>query len=185
MTRLVFATTQQVTGDALLTAIHVAKEVEICEPIGGSTRNRLPDKKNPAEIQALLERRNGKKTNEKESSPKSFKPIVFLKVNDDGRLVWCSYDDNSTVAPYEAARMPQMATKYDLATTGACLSQAYEDDADTHKFLESIKVFARMTPVAKETVIESLHSVGTTVMMCGDGANDVSRNDFWIGLVSL
>jgi magnesium-transporting ATPase (P-type) len=177
-----------VTGDALLTAIHVAKEVEICEPISGSTcRSRRPEKRNaPAEIQALLEKRSGKKTQEKDSTTKSFKPIVFLKVNVDGRLVWCSYEDNSTVAPYVAADMPRMATQYDLATTGACLNQAYEDDEDTHKYLESIKVFARMTPVAKESVIESLHSVGTMVMMCGDGANDVGRNEIiWIRLSSL
>ena len=30
-----------------------------------------------------------------------------------------------------------------------------------------------MTPDAKETVIECLHSVGLLCMMCGDGANDV------------
>ena len=44
-----------------------------------------------------------------------------------------------------------------------------------------------MTPDAKETVIECLHSVGALCMMCGDGANDVGalkQADVGVALLS-
>jgi manganese-transporting P-type ATPase len=53
--------------------------------------------------------------------------------------------------------------------------------------LQYIKVFARMTPDAKEKVIECLHSVGLTVLMCGDGGNDVGAlksSDVGVALLS-
>lgn len=44
-----------------------------------------------------------------------------------------------------------------------------------------------MTPDAKETVIECLHSVGKLCLMCGDGANDVGalkQADVGVALLS-
>lgn len=69
------------------------------------------------------------------------------------------------------------AMKYDLAVTGTNLASAYDYDTDTKKILSHFKVFARMTPDAKETVIECLHSVGKLCLMCGDGANDVGARE--------
>jgi len=49
------------------------------------------------------------------------------------------------------------------------------------------KIFARMTPDAKETVTECLHSVGRLCFMCGDGANDVGASkqaDVGVALLS-
>ena len=42
--------------------------------------------------------------------------------------------------------------KYDLAVTGTNLASAYDYDTDTKTILSHFKVFARMTPDAKETV---------------------------------
>jgi manganese-transporting P-type ATPase len=35
--------------------------------------------------------------------------------------------------------------------------------------LQYIKIYARMTPDMKETVIECLHSIDLLCLMCGDG----------------
>jgi magnesium-transporting ATPase (P-type) len=75
------------------------------------------------------------------------------------------------VEDFVATHVPALSKDYDLATTGKSLAAAFEFDEETKKVLGFFKVFARMTPDAKETVIECLHSVGSLCLMCGDGAN--------------
>ena len=75
--------------------------------------------------------------------------------------------------PFVASKIPELSKENDLATTGKSLALAIESDDVTKSVLGYIKVFSRMTPDAKETVIECLHSVDSTCLMCGDGANDV------------
>ena len=181
-----------VTGDALLTAIHVAKEVHICEPLNSSEDAMEPDRAaENEELRALLDSKMAAKGNDSKKKPKKnhlvFKPIVYLEKDTNGNLFWCSYEDGSRVSSFVASKLPEMSEEFDMATTGSCLEQAYEDDPDTHKYLQYIKVFARMTPVAKESVIESLHSVGLLCLMCGDGANDVGalkQSDCGVALLS-
>jgi cation-transporting ATPase 13A1 len=169
-------TVAMVTGDALLTAIHVAKEVHICEPLEPTD---LPDEapETNEELQALLEakrRQKGLKAkNDASNKHKTFKPVAYLDTTEKNVLYWCSYEDGSSIEDYSASRLPELSEQYDLATTGKCLALAFECDPDTTKVLQHIKVFARMTPDAKETVIECLHSLNLLCLMCGDGANDV------------
>jgi cation-transporting ATPase 13A1 len=94
-------------------------------------------------------------------------------------MYWLSYDDDSAGASYVANEVPNLAIRFDLAVTGANLAAAYEYDPDTKLNLAYFKVFARMSPDAKETVIEHLHSVGKLCLMCGDGANDVGAREFY------
>jgi len=165
-----------VTGDALLTAIHVAKEVEICEPLEPSSISDEQVERNE-ELRALLEAKRKKKDlttkNDASNTHKTFKPVAYLETTEKSSLYWCSYEDGSNIAEYSASGMGLLSEQYDLATTGKCLALALELDPETRKVLQYIKVFARMTPDAKETVIECLQSIGMLCMMCGDGANDV------------
>jgi cation-transporting ATPase 13A1 len=163
-----------VTGDALLTAVHVAKEVNIFEPVGGFQAEReRPEETNP-ELKKLLESKQsrGKKTEEK-MKKKDFKPILLLEVSKGGKLYWKSYDNDEHIVDYTAENVSSLSNEYGLATTGKSLALALEIDEKTSQVLGYFKVFARMTPDAKETVIECLHSVGSLCLMCGDGANDV------------
>lgn len=194
-----------VTGDALLTAIHVAKEVDICdsedssgtdETSGMSTANANLFGETNKELQKLLESKRAQNATklevDKSQKRKSedIKSILILEQdNTQGqhRMYWQSYDDDSDVEAYVATSVPKLAQKYDLAVTGSNLATAYAYDTGTTTILEHFKVFARMTPDAKETVIECLHSVGKLCLMCGDGANDVGalkQADVGVALLS-
>merc|ERR1712194_492026 len=194
------------TGDALLTAIHVAKEVNICDPdgesevgdgdaasglMGGGIPSYLAETNK--ELQELLESKRARGISvssalRKQRAKTSKKPILILE-NDSARdtMYWLSYEDDSTKGTYVAKDVPRLAAEYDLAITGSNLAAAYEYDIETRSILEHFKVFARMTPDAKETVIECLHSVGKLCLMCGDGANDVGalkQADVGVALLS-
>jgi len=139
-----------VTGDNLLTAAHVAKEVAICN------------------IDAN---------------------ILILEVDEKrGDMYWKSYETDERVVEYEAASVPTLnKSGKELCVTGKILEKAYEYDAKTKDVLWHFKIFARMSPDAKETVIENLHGVGHLCLMCGDGANDVGalkQADVGVALLS-
>jgi cation-transporting ATPase 13A1 len=179
-----------VTGDALLTAVHVAKEVHILAPIGGGEHDFVEEEKNE-ELRDLLE---SKKQNKAGSSKKDnnqkkeYRPILLLEEAEMGvSLFWKSYETDSKVEDYSAEQVSTLSKDYDLATTGKSLAIALENYEGTKSILGYFKVFARMTPDAKETVIECLHSVGSLCLMCGDGANDVGalkQADVGVALLS-
>ena len=183
-----------ITGDALLTAIHVAKEVNICDSDDASDDSAMAGMLNETnkELQELLKAKRAQlniaKVVTTPTGETSVKPILILEQNNNGsNMYWESYEDDSTVGDYTAKEVPELAKKYDLAVTGTNLAAAYEFDDETKQILEHFKVFARMTPDAKELVIECLHSVGKLCLMCGDGANDVGalkQADVGVALLS-
>lgn len=170
-----------VTGDALLTAAHVAKEVAICDTNDGVVEIDMLDFEKNEELIALVKSRralvsSGGARREKKSKKQNdgpLKPILILEQDSRGSMYWQSYDDESRVCDFVSSEVAALAAKNDLATTGKNLAAAFEFDEGTKKVLQYFKIFARMTPDAKETVIECLHSVGLLCLMCGDGANDV------------
>lgn len=179
-----------VTGDALLTAAHVAKEVGIC---GSGYPDRpnigvVPNEKDEElkkllvqKIKCLSLEQDSKKLNQTQ------KPILILEKTKNGKLHWKSYDNDSYIAEFRASEVPTMSEQYDLATTGKNMHAAFNFDEGTKKILMYFKIFARMTPDAKEVVIDCLHSVGALCLMCGDGANDVGalkQADVGVALLS-
>ena len=179
-------TVAMVTGDALLTAAHVAKKVDICDPDDDEEDEdeRILMEPNEEMKEFLRELLKDEKMN-KVVVPK--KSILILEQSKNGSMFWQSYDDESHVADFIAKDLPTLSKTYDLATTGKNLAAAFEYDEETKKVLAYIKIFARMTPDAKETVIECLHSVGALCLMCGDGANDVGalkQADVGVALLS-
>jgi cation-transporting ATPase 13A1 len=165
-----------VTGDALFTAAHVAKEVGICDKEGGDSdviyMGNIPLEQDE-ELRSLLLERKKSTIKIDPKKKKVVKPILILERNVSGSMYWQSYDDESNVANFVASDVPELSKTYDFATTGKNLQAAFDFDEGTKKVLGYFKIFARMTPDAKETVIQCLHSVGDLCLMCGDGANDV------------
>ncbi|KAL7522631.1 hypothetical protein ACHAWX_007330 [Stephanocyclus meneghinianus] len=181
-----------VTGDALLTAIHVAKEVNICDSENSDDIEPGQFKETNEELQKLLEVRRAQQsiassTESRQKKKNAARPILILEQDDGGNMFWQCYDDDSRHDLYTAKDVPELAKSYDLAVTGNVLASAYDYDQATQTVLGYFKVFARMTPDAKETVIECLHSVGKLCLMCGDGANDVGalkQADIGVALLS-
>ncbi|CAM9156199.1 unnamed protein product [Chrysoparadoxa australica] len=130
-----------VTGDALLTAIHVAKEVSIVLP------------KDPA------------------LKPK--RCVLTLSDTESGGLQWIREDTEEPLCPFESSGLAGLAAEYDLATTGKAISKAWSQDPELAQYVHHICVYARMTPEEKERLVLALKDHGHTVLMCGDGANDV------------
>ena len=162
-------TVAMVTGDALLTAAHVAKEVGICDSEKGVEDKidpRIAMERDP-ELRKLLEEKAKKKVKKGVKSSRKIREILILEQSKTGLMFWQNYDDDTRFDDFDAAKVPELSTNYDLATTGKNLQAAFDFDEETKKILSHFKIFARMTPDAKETVIECLQSVGKLCLMCG------------------
>lgn len=89
---------------------------------------------------------------------------------------WMS-TDQKTVVPFEDSMegFVNFARKYDLCLTGDSLNFIMKGQKDklAYEMICRVKVFARVSPKQKETIVTTLKSRGKTVLMCGDGTNDV------------
>jgi len=103
-------------------------------------------------------------------------------------IAWMRYTDGTEFRSFKASEIPSLhKAGFELSTTGKNLEAAYAYDDETKNQLWYFKIFARMSPDAKETVIENLHGVGHLCLMCGDGANDVGalkQADVGVALLS-
>jgi cation-transporting ATPase 13A1 len=133
-----------VTGDASLTALHVARQVEIA----------------PAAKPALMLSADA-------DDPDGKPPHWELAIQPAGEPI-------AAPIPYSAAAVAQLAQQYALVVSGPALRAAERADAaGTHKAAPHIVVFARMTPSDKEMLLRWLRENDDYTLMCGDGANDV------------
>lgn len=133
-----------VTGDASLTALHVARQVAIA----------------PADKPALMLSTDA-------ADPDNKPPHWELAIQPAGAAA-------AAPIPYSAAAVEQLAQQYALVVSGPALRAAERaDGAGTRKAAPHIVVFARMTPSDKEMLLRWLRDNNDYTLMCGDGANDV------------
>jgi cation-transporting ATPase 13A1 len=135
------------TGDALLTSLHVAKQVSIVS----KTKDTLTLSSNV---------KDGISTGDP----------YWVRRTPEGA---------ESVAPFSIDTVEELGSKNDLLTTEAELLAVMEysggDSSRLWKYVGNFKVFARMSPGGKASIIRAIQksSKDTFVLMCGDGGNDV------------
>eukprot|EP00750_Incisomonas_marina_P025782 INCI5672.1.p1 GENE.INCI5672.1~~INCI5672.1.p1 ORF type:complete len:1383 (-),score=266.40 INCI5672.1:151-4299(-) len=156
-----------ITGDAALTALHVARET-------GIVRQRDPtDASKPMPV-LLLE-----PTFDGEGGAKEDAAHALARVATGARWVGVtgSLDQREGAARKFVAgeEMRKLSETNDLVVTMAGLEAGdVASDGQIWHDVDCIRVFARMTPQGKAEVIRSMQKHrGLNVLMCGDGGNDV------------
>ena len=119
-----------VTGDALLTAVYVAKEVGICED--GSMNEGDDIEEQNDELKELIMQKRQMKPKMK-SKVSVAKEILLLEKGGSTGMYWQHYEDESAVQDFVASEVPNLAKKFDLAVTGKNLAAAFEFDEETKK----------------------------------------------------
>ncbi|PFH48590.1 hypothetical protein AMATHDRAFT_76662 [Amanita thiersii Skay4041] len=125
-----------ITGDNPLTAVHVARDVEIVD-----------------------------------------REVLILDLKEyprnDADLIWRTVDDR-TVIPVDPSLPLDEALfdKYDICVTGAAVKQ-FQSRPSWSILVQNTWVYARISPLQKETILTTLKSLGYTTLMAGDGTNDV------------
>lgn len=134
-----------ITGDAMLTACHAAEEVHIAD--------KMPLILQPRETQPGEPPRAG----DGESSMES--------------LEWVSRDGSVDLA-FDKGATRALSRDYTLCIPGRLVT-LLKDKKILEWVVPFASVFARTSPEEKEVVIKTLKGIGHTVLMCGDGTNDV------------
>lgn len=102
-------------------------------------------------------------------SPK--KVTLILKETKNGWM-WESVDQNESFQHNK--EIISIIPKHNLCITGDSLNYLRETDNKLFlRLLPHISIFARFAPKQKELVVVNLKNLGYTVLMCGDGTNDV------------
>jgi len=103
-----------------------------------------------------------------------FSKVIILMESANGSLIWVSAKDDSVVRnTFDPSEIDALAEKYDLCVNGPAFRSAVDIHPEAWHLVDRIKIFARMTPVLKESVILELKKLGHYCLMCGDGSNDV------------
>ena len=138
-------TVGMLTGDATLTAYHVAKELGICDP-----------KITPLELRVVQAPDESGANGKCEWSGMIGPDCEALKV------------------PFASPGIVQLAKQYELVVTGDALNIAAAGNVSVMGEVDAIHVFARMSPQGKAEVIRAMQEQHEHhVFMCGDGGNDV------------
>lgn len=141
-----------ITGDNPLTAVHVAREVEIVD------REAL-----------ILDMAENPK-HEQGPSPWSAIYKIFIILID---LVWRTVDERKIIPvnPDQPLDL-SLFDEYDICVTGAAMKQ-FENRPSWNDLVQNTWVYARVSPTQKEYILTTLKTLGYTTLMAGDGTNDV------------
>lgn len=168
-----------VTGDAPLTALHVARSTSISEPQAQALLLTLNDSR-PLGVEWVSPH-----------TPPKQEPVAF-SVNDVGRLVERGFtlvvteaaivegalkaaEDAAASVPAsvqdQSERNPEATPETDVVKA----AEEHAEEAVWSSCATHAAVFARMSPQGKARICRSLQRIEGTacVLMCGDGGNDV------------
>jgi manganese-transporting P-type ATPase len=142
-----------ITGDNPLTAIHVARDVEIVD------RNVL-----------ILDMRENAAS---EQGQLVFHAVMYCHDTRLPDLVWRTADESKLISVDPKDLIDEsLLNEYDICITGSALKQ-FENRAAWHILVQHTWVYARVSPSQKEYILTTLKSLGYITLMAGDGTNDV------------
>lgn len=139
-----------ITGDGALTACHVASMLNFVDkPV-------------------LILSKSQDKGTEDSRKQSEFVKWTWLSTDLETRI---DFDEQSSTS----TQIAKFARKYNLCLTGDSLAFILSEQKPdlAYELICRVKVFARVSPKQKESIITTLKSKGKTVLMCGDGTNDV------------
>lgn len=93
-----------------------------------------------------------------------------MKLLLDKSFVW--KDQKGSKTQHELSQITQLKQAYDFCVPGEVFSHPKEAE-ELKKHFALIRIFARVTPEEKESIIVQLRELGYNSMMVGDGSNDV------------
>lgn len=98
---------------------------------------------------------------------------VVKSISSQTSLVWRTIDDRTVSIMDPSERLDSgIISDYDLCVTGPALSLVMNETA-MRDLIRHSWVYARVSPIQKEFILNELKSDGYTTLMCGDGTNDV------------
>lgn len=88
-------------------------------------------------------------------------------------LTWRTVDETKIIpVNVDEPLDTSLFDEYDICITGAAMKQ-YEGKPAWIDLVQNTWVYARVSPVQKETILTTLKSLGYVTLMAGDGTNDV------------
>lgn len=105
----------------------------------------------------------------------STRPLTLILSLVEGQWLWQSVDQ-TIVEPLLPAEknLRHWSDKVDLCVTGPGLAHLQATQPAFYlRILPYIRIYARVNPKQKESIITALNGLGYTTLMCGDGTNDV------------
>ena len=143
-----------ITGDAMLTACHVAAQVHIAD-------------KSPLTLSL-------KESHMLDASGSGLGGTSGDLGDLGASLEWLAHD-GTTRRAFDARETMALAKEHTLCVPGRAVSLLQKDaeGAALSRVLPYCSVFARTSPDDKEIIVKTLKDQGHVVLMCGDGTNDV------------
>lgn len=112
-------------------------------------------------------------------------PYVILDMKED-KVFWSVVDksrpDDARTAAFDIKTIANIAQQYGICLTGSTLAAIEANLVTTlnvsqHQIRSAlypyVKIFARVSPQQKETIIATFNNLGKYTLMCGDGTNDI------------
>ena len=92
----------------------------------------------------------------------------------DNQWIWQSVNQDVVQSLIPSIDIRKWTAEFDLCVTGPGLAHLQAAQPQFYRrVLPFIRIYARVNPKQKESIITSLNGLGYTTLMCGDGTNDV------------
>lgn len=117
------------------------------------------------------------------------KHLFLVPEDQEGAFVWMDIEDR-VVESFSLGGLAKLQEQYCLCVEGKSMlaMEKLQDKSILEGVILNSIIFARVSPEQKEKIITIFKEAGNSVLMCGDGTNDVAalkKSDVGVALVGL